>query len=151
MNTSSTSVSGLVSVIVPVFNIAEYLPQCLDSLLAQTYSNIEIICVNDGSHDDSGKICDAYAEQDHRIRVIHKGNEGLSATRNLAMKFAQGEFITFVDGDDWLEPNTIQVCIEYAKNDPALDIIQYGYIDVIDGIKQKYYNTPPPILQEKIY
>ena len=91
----------LVSVIVAVYNIEEYLPRCVDSILAQTYRNLEIILVDDGSKDQSGSICDSYAEKDRRIKVIHKKNGGLSDARNAGMDAATGEYIGFVDGDDW--------------------------------------------------
>lgn len=135
---SDTTKQGLISIIVPVYNIEAYLPQCLDSLINQSYSNLEIICVNDGSEDNSGKVCDSYAERDSRIRVIHKENEGLSATRNLAMSIAQGEFITLVDGDDWLEINTLEICMGEVMRAPSIDMIEFGCIDVIDGIKQVF-------------
>ena len=95
----------LVSVIVAVYNIEEYLPRCVDSILAQTYRNLEIILVDDGSKDQSGSICDSYAEKDRRIKVIHKKNGGLSDARNAGMDAATGEYIGFVDGDDWIEPD----------------------------------------------
>lgn len=93
----------LVSVIVAVYNIEEYLPRCVDSILAQTYKNLEIILVDDGSTDRSGSICDAYAGKDGRITVIHKKNGGLSDARNAGLDKASGEYIGFVDGDDWIE------------------------------------------------
>ena len=94
----------LLSIIVPVYNVAAYLPRCVDSILAQSYKNLEIFLVDDGSADDSGRICDAYAEKDHRIRVIHKENGGLSSARNAALAVASGAYIGFVDSDDWIEP-----------------------------------------------
>ena len=87
----------LLSVIIPVYNVEEYLAKCLDSILGQTYQNLEVILVNDGSKDGSGSICDAYAQKDSRIRVIHKENGGLSSARNAGMDAATGEYITFVD------------------------------------------------------
>lgn len=132
--------AGVVSVVIPVYNVAEYLPQCLDSLLGQTYDRLEIICVNDGSTDDSGKVCDDYAQRDARVRVIHKENGGVSMARNVAIQAAMGEFITLVDGDDWLEPNTIERCIDYTQQFPEVDFIEYGYVDVVDGVKQPFYS-----------
>ena len=93
----------LISVIVPVYKVEPYLNRCVDSILGQTYQNLEVILVNDGSKDGSGSICDAYAQKDSRIRVIHKENGGLSSARNAGMDAATGEYITFVDSDDWLE------------------------------------------------
>lgn len=130
--------AGLVSIVIPVYNVAEYLPECLDSLLGQTYDQLEIICVNDGSTDDSGRVLDAYASKDARIRVIHKENGGVSLARNTAMQAARGEFITLVDGDDWLEPDTIERCIECAQQFPEVDFIEYGYVDVIESERQPF-------------
>lgn len=96
--------SPRISVIVPVYNVAAWLPRCVDSILAQTCENLEILLVDDGSADDSGRICDAYAEKDPRIRVIHKENGGLSSARNAGLDLASGEYIGFVDSDDWIEP-----------------------------------------------
>lgn len=93
----------MVSVIVPIYNVERYLNCCLDSILTQTYTDFELLLVDDGSNDKSGEICDAYANQDQRIRVFHKNNEGVSSARNLGVQQAKGEWITFVDSDDWLE------------------------------------------------
>lgn len=98
----------LVSIIVPVYNVEQWLPRCVDSLTVQTYKNLEIILVDDGSNDDSGKICDEYAEKDDRIVVIHKENGGLSSARNAGIKVAKGYYISFVDSDDWVLPEFIE-------------------------------------------
>ncbi len=95
----------LLSIIVPVYNVEKYLPRCVDSLLAQTYENLEIILVDDGATDASGAICDTYAAKDSRVKVIHKPNGGLSSARNAGLEAATGEYITFVDSDDWIEPD----------------------------------------------
>ena len=94
----------LLSVIVPVYNVEQYLPKCVESILNQTYRNLELILVEDGTKDSSGLICDEYARKDSRVRVIHKENGGLSSARNAGMDAASGAYITFVDSDDWLEP-----------------------------------------------
>ena len=94
----------LLSVIVPVYNVEEYLARCVDSILNQTYRNLEVILVDDGSPDSAGVICDRYAEMDSRVRVVHKENGGLSSARNTGLELARGEYITFVDSDDWIEP-----------------------------------------------
>ena len=91
----------LISIIVPVYNVEKYLEQCLDSIIGQTYKNLEIILVDDGSTDSSGAICDRYAEQDKRIRVIHRENGGVCAARNTALEAVTGDYIGFVDPDDW--------------------------------------------------
>ena len=98
----------LISVIVPVYNVEAWLPRCVDSILSQTYENLEILLVDDGSTDDSGLICEEYAKKDTRIRVIHKENGGLSSARNSGLDAASGEYIGFVDSDDWIEPRMYQ-------------------------------------------
>lgn len=93
-----------VSVIVPVYNLKQYIPRCIDSLQSQTLEDIEIIIIDDGSTDGSAEICDQYADEDSRIRVLHKKNEGLSAARNVGVRMARANYIMFADGDDWVEP-----------------------------------------------
>ncbi len=98
----------LISVIVPVYNVEKYLRPCVDSILAQTYQNLEIILINDGSTDKSGQICDEYATKDKRVRVIHQANQGVSVARNAGLEGAQGQYIGFVDGDDYIDPDMYQ-------------------------------------------
>ena len=95
----------LISIIVPVYNCEKYLPQCIESILHQTYTNLQIILIDDGSADSSGKICDNYAVKDVRIEVIHQPNMGVSAARNAGLKVMRGEYVGFVDSDDYLEPD----------------------------------------------
>ena len=102
-----TTNERLVSVIIPVYNVSRYLPQCFDSVTSQTYRNLEIIVIDDGSTDDSGIICDQYAEKDDRIHVIHTDNRGLASARNLGLENVSGEYISFIDSDDWIEPHAI--------------------------------------------
>ena len=92
----------LLSVIVPVYNVEAYLVKCVESILNQTYPNLEVILVDDGSPDGSGAICDTFADKDSRVKVIHKPNGGLSSARNAGLEEASGEYITFVDSDDWI-------------------------------------------------
>ena len=92
-----------ISVIIPVYNVEEYLARCVHSIINQSYKNLEIILINDGSTDDSGKLCDFFAVKDKRIKVIHQENRGLSGARNSGLKIATGEYIGFVDSDDWIE------------------------------------------------
>ena len=107
---------SLVSIIVPVFKVPEsYLKKCIESICAQTLREIEILLVDDGSPDACGKICDRYADQDGRIRVIHKKNEGLSAARNDGCRAARGKWIMFMDGDDWIEPDMCQVMYDAGE------------------------------------
>lgn len=93
----------MISIIIPVYNVEKYLPQCVDSILAQTYTNFEAILVNDGSPDNSGAICEEYAKKDSRIRVIHQKNAGVSAARNNGIEQAKGEWISFIDSDDYVD------------------------------------------------
>ncbi len=95
----------LISVIVPVYNVEEYLPRCVDSILAQSYDHLEVILVDDGAKDGSGAICDGYAAKDPRVRVIHQENGGLSSARNAGIQEARGDYLAFVDSDDWIEPD----------------------------------------------
>lgn len=106
-----------VSVIVPVYNVENYLPRCLDSILNQTYQNLEIILVDDGSPDNCGAICDEYAAKDNRIRVIHQKNCGVSSARNAAMEVASGEYIIFVDSDDTVLPDYVNNLMAYGDAD----------------------------------
>ena len=101
----------LISVIVPVYRVEAFLPRCLDSICGQTYRNLEIILVDDGSPDNCGKICDEYGEKDPRIRVIHKENGGLSSARNAGLDAAAGEYIGFVDSDDWIAPEMYETLL----------------------------------------
>ena len=102
---------NLVSIVVPVYNVAECLDHCIQSLVTQTYNNIEILLINDGSTDQTGDICDMYAEKDSRIKVIHKSNGGVSSARNMGIENAKGQFIVFVDGDDWLNFNAVELLL----------------------------------------
>ncbi len=111
-----------VSVIVPVYNIQDYIGKCLDSIICQTYSMIEIIVIDDGSSDNSGVICDKYKEKDNRIKVIHKRNGGLSSARNVGIQNSSGEILVFVDGDDWIDDKYIETLITVMKERNA-DIV----------------------------
>jgi len=96
-------VQPLISVIVPCYNVEEYLPKCVESILSQTYRSLEILLVDDGNPDNSGKICDDYAAKDSHIKVIHKANGGLSDVRNVAIDIMKGEYVTFIDSDDYVK------------------------------------------------
>ena len=93
---------SLISVIVPVYNSEQTLHRCIDSILGQTYRNFELLLINDGSKDRSGEICDEYARQDSRVKVFHKENGGVSSARNVGLDNARGDWVTFVDSDDWV-------------------------------------------------
>lgn len=117
----------LVSVTVPVYNVAAYLPQCVESICGQSYRTLEIILVDDGSTDESGDICDEYAKRDSRITVIHKKNGGLVSARKVGLRAAHGEFVSCVDGDDWIEADMIQKLVEMERATNA-DVIAFaGY------------------------
>lgn len=126
-----------VSIIVAVYNIEAYIEPCLQSVMAQTWKNLEMIVVDDGSEDDSGKICDRYEANDQRIIVIHKKNEGLSAARNEGLSRATGKYIYFLDGDDWIEPDLIETVISRLKEDNELVIFRSETIDG-EGIRNPF-------------
>lgn len=115
-----------ISVIIPVYNTEKYLGKCIQSVLNQTYENLEIICIDDGSEDNSGKILDAFAEKDSRIKVIHKVNEGVSAARNDALHIATGDWIGFVDSDDYIAEDMYDTMI-IATKQQGVDIVSCGY------------------------
>ena len=120
--------SKLVSIIVPVYKVEQYLKRCMDSVLNQTYKNIEIILVNDGSPDNCPALCDKYAKIDSRVRVIHKENGGLSSARNVALDSVKGDYIFFVDSDDWLALDTLEVLNEYLEKDYDMISFQRTYL-----------------------
>ncbi len=124
--------SVLVSIIVPVYNVEKKIERCIESICSQTLKDIEIILVNDGSTDNSGVLCDQYANRDNRIRVIHKLNEGLVSARQLGVKLAQGDYIGFVDSDDWIERNMFLALWSLAVGNDA-DIVIEGMIEDIEG------------------
>lgn len=109
----------LISVIIPIYNVEAYLDECIASVIAQTYSNLEIILVDDGSPDNCPQMCDEWAAKDSRIRVIHKENGGLSDARNAGIDIATGEYIAFVDSDDWIEPEMYEIMLAALKNENA--------------------------------
>lgn len=117
----------LISVIIPVYNVEQYLPQCLDSVIHQTYPNLEIICVNDGSKDSSREILEHYADKDSRIIVIDQENQGLSGARNTGLLQTTGKYVMFVDSDDWIELETCEEAVMAAEKHCA-DLILWSYI-----------------------
>lgn len=119
-----------VSVIVPVYQVRVYLERCVNSILRQTFQNIEIILIDDGSTDGGGELCDEYAKQDTRVKVIHKTNGGLSSARNAGLEVAKGKYIAFVDSDDWVSPNFIRSMYEVCEGYEC-DICQCGFYEVI--------------------
>ena len=107
----------LVSIIIPVYNAEKYLAACIEGVLAQTMKNFELLLIDDGSKDNSGKICDQYAENDERITVFHQANGGVSSARNFGIEKSSGKYITFIDSDDLVEPNYLEVLISASEND----------------------------------
>lgn len=139
--------SNLISVIVPAYNIAEYLPRCLDSILNQTYSNLEVIVISDGSTDGTNDIIKEYAEKDCRIVPIFKENSGVSDTRNKGLEIAKGDYIGFVDGDDYIEPNMYEILLNNAIENDA-DISHCGYQMVFPSRVDYYYDTGKKVIQD---
>ena len=118
-----------ISVIIPVYNVAAYLPQCLDSVLSQDHRELEVVLIDDGSTDDSGVICDRYAEQDSRVNVIHQKNSGAAAAKNAGLRIATGEYLSFVDSDDYLEPDVYGYMLSALKETGA-DAIHCNFREV---------------------
>ena len=129
----------LISVIVPIYNVEKYLNKCVDSIISQTYKNLEIILVDDGSSDNCPKICDKYADSDSRIKVVHKKNGGLSDARNAGLKIATGEYIFFIDSDDWIKPQTLLCMMETAQKYSA-DIVECNVMYYYDNKNEEKYN-----------
>ena len=137
--TESVKDCALVSVIVPVYNVEKYLARCMDSIIAQTYKNLEILLIDDGSTDSSGKICDEYAEKDSRIRVIHQENQGLAEVSNIGLREAKGEWIQFVDSDDWIDAETIETCYNLSQK-YNVDMVIFSIMTELENEKHLFYN-----------
>lgn len=144
----------MISIIIPVYNVEEYLSRCIDSVLNQTHKNLEIILVDDGSADNCGKICDEYAQKDSRIKVIHKENGGVSSARNAGLDIAQGDYVAFVDADDYVEKEMCEYLLKEMESG-EFDIIQYNYCDVLEdgtlvsaNIKNRTYDNYNDILYD---
>lgn len=135
-----------ISVIVPIHNTKKYLKQCIDSIINQTFSNLEIILVDDASSDGSGKICDNYAIKDERIKVVHKKWGGIVAARKEGLKLACGEYVGFVDSDDWIEPDFYQYMYNIIK-DYRVSAVETGIIDTTDN----YQNNRTSIISQGYY
>ncbi|MCL1981714.1 MAG: glycosyltransferase family 2 protein [Clostridiales bacterium] len=158
----------LISVIVPVYNVAPYLPKCIDSILAQVHHDLEIILIDDGSEDNSGTICDEYAKKDQRIQVIHQANGGQSSARNVGLDIATGDYIAFIDSDDFIMPNMfsamlaameredadLAICGVQLVNESGREVVWKNEQQVKDGVmdsgqalramtQSAWYRTPP--------
>ena len=115
-----------VSVLIPAYNVELYLPRCLDSILSQSFKDFEVILIDDGSSDATGKICDEYAQKDVRIKVFHQENQGISATRNLCLQYASGEYIQFVDSDDWIDVSALYTLVTEAEREKC-DVVVFDF------------------------
>lgn len=129
-----------VSIIVPVYQVEKYISQCIDSILAQTFTDFELILVDDGSNDKSGDICDEYAEKDERVRVLHKENGGLSDARNKGMDQAVGNYFMFVDSDDYIAPTMVEYLYKNILNEDA-DIAICNYLHFFENDSKKNFPT----------
>ncbi|WP_029322908.1 glycosyltransferase family 2 protein [Butyrivibrio sp. AE3004] len=139
-----------VSVIITVYNIREYLVDCIESVINQTYKDIEIILVDDGASDGSEKLCDEYAAKDERIRVIHKKNGGLMSAWSEGIKAATGRYALFVDGDDWVDTDMVEKLLKYVSGDPGIrEIISSNYIIEKKNEKRKVAHPIAPGVYEK--
>ncbi len=124
-----------ISVIIPVYNVKTYLDQCVKSVLSQSYEALEVILIDDGSTDGSGQLCDSYAKADSRVRVIHQKNGGAAAAKNAGLRVAQGEYLSFLDSDDYLEENAYQHMVDILEETGA-DVVQCGFRNVyVDGVE----------------
>lgn len=127
-----------ISVIVPVYNVENYIEKCIESILSQTYTDFELLLINDGSSDKSGSICDTYANKDERIRVFHKKNEGVSIARNFGIKHSLGEWVCFVDSDDWVENLYLEKFVENKELDEDTMVSQGIIYDFISSSDENF-------------
>ena len=139
----------MVSVIVPIYQVEAYLPRCLDSILAQTFKDFELILVNDGTKDDCPRIMEAYAAQDTRIRLIHKENGGLSSARNAGLDIAKGKYIAFVDSDDYIESTLLEDTVAAAES-TGVEQVLFNYCKVDEsGVHEPYLHFEDEVIDVK--
>ena len=138
----------LVTIVVPVYNVEKYLDRCVESIVNQTYTNLEILLIDDGSPDNCPRICDEWARRDSRIRVIHKENQGLGMARNTGIENATGEYICFFDSDDYVSPDLIRKALEKILQEQA-DIVIYGY--VMARPEKDVYVPLIPVPNQEVY
>lgn len=146
----------LISIIVPIYKVENFLHRCVDSILNQTYKNLEIILVNDGSPDQCGEICDEYAKLDNRVTVIHQENGGLSDARNAGIKIAKGEFIAFIDSDDWIHEEYINKLYELVRSTNSdISVCNFFMTSIenfqVDNLKIEIYNYTNIEALEQLY
>lgn len=146
-----------VSLIIPIYNMEKYLDRCLSTVINQTYKNIEIILVNDGSKDSSLEMCKHYQEQDERIIVIDKENGGLSSARNEGLKYVTGDYIMYIDPDDWIDKIAVEKCMQIVTKNDNIDIVVFPYIKefINNSIKTSFFESDglftEKTLEKKIY
>ena len=126
-----------ISVIIPVYNVEKYISETINSVLAQTFNDFEIICINDGSKDSSLDILNNLAKTDSRIKVFSQQNSGVSKTRNAAFNYAIGEYVYYLDSDDIIHPQLLEICYNIAKKQDA-DVLSFGYLEFFDGQTPKF-------------
>lgn len=139
------NIENKISIIVPIYNVANNLHRCIDNILSQTYMELEVVLVDDGSPDHSGSICDEYAKNDNRIKVIHKLNGGSASARNAGLSVATGDYITFVDGDDWIENDGIEkmmLCAETTGSDIVIADFTIEQSDGCCSVSKEGFSNP---------
>lgn len=136
----------MLSIITPVYNVEAYLDRCVQSVLSQSYRNIEMVLIDDGSTDGSGALCDKWAQEDSRVVVIHKENGGVSSARNAGLVRSKGDFLTFVDPDDFISPETYTVNMTYLLKHQDVDILQYPYCNYFNEDDIRDYHKPASAL-----
>ena len=148
----------LVSVIVPIYNIELYLRKCVDSIISQSYTNIEIILVDDGSTDSSREICDEYAQIDSRVRPVHKENGGLTSARKAGIEASNGDYVMIVDGDDWIDSQTIRCMVDVLQTEPNVSLVIFPYTKEYSNrsVKRSFFSNDmtfetADIMREKVY
>ena len=137
---------SLLSIITPVYNVESYLDRCLQSILSQSFCDFELILIDDGSTDKSASICVEWAAKDDRVLVIHQTNRGVSAARNAGLEVIKGKYLTFVDPDDFIAPDTYSANMDYLINHQDVDILQYPYCDFVNDNEIIKYHKPSSIL-----
>lgn len=140
--------AGLVSIVLPIYNVEKYLDRCIESVINQTYRNLEILLVDDGSPDDCPQKCEEWAKKDDRIKVIHKANAGLGYARNTGIENASGEYICFFDSDDYIDPSTIEKAYNTAQKNNS-DMVLFGHYDV--NAQGKIVRTYIPTIDKESY
>lgn len=132
-----------ISIIIPAYNVEQYIQTCIESVLQQSYRNIEVIIINDGSSDRTGEICNIYQKQDNRVKVIHKDNSGVSDSRNVGLNLSTGDYVCFIDSDDWIEQDYLNDVSKVLKEKKCLILFNGWVKDLEDGSTLQMYSTVP--------